>query len=66
MILGAIALSFPGAVLADTWAFDGEEKIERQSSQMVVETYHNQNLSCAFDSEAPKVFGKVYDSYSFK
>jgi len=58
IILAVVVFSFPGAVLADTWAFDGSEKIEKQNSQNVVETYKNQNFSWAFDSETPKVYGK--------
>ncbi|WP_321323138.1 hypothetical protein [Thiomicrorhabdus sp.] len=66
MILVAVALSFPGAVLADTWAFDSNEKIGKTDTVMLVETYKNQNLSWAFDSQCPKVYGIDYDSYSFK
>lgn len=63
---------------ADSWAFDGsDQQVEQMAKKaeamenaknMYAEVYQNKALCWSWDAcaDKPRVYGKVYDSYSFE
>ncbi|MBN2607098.1 MAG: hypothetical protein JXR47_07165 [Thiotrichales bacterium] len=66
------------SVAGDTWAFDGSEEEITQlakkanaieaSKKMYTEVYQNKALCWSWDAcaDKPRVYGQVYDTYSFE
>jgi len=66
MMLGAAAVLFSGSVMAETWEFDGEDKIKNEVVQPMKFEVVERNASWTFDENDAKVYVIDYDSYAFQ
>lgn len=65
-MLALVSLIFPAVVLADTWAFDTNEKIQKTPTKPLKFEMIEKSASWTFDENDAKVLLVDYDSYAFQ
>lgn len=65
LIVGALALFFPGSVFSSAWAFDDKNKIQNILLKSKKVEVAEQQLHWALCELSPNYYVSCYDSYDF-